>query len=188
EYADSASNASGMTQTLFSDAFSSMEDSIATFTTTGKLSFKGFANSVIGDISRIAARMAISGIASSIIGGLSGMFTGGGGVKASSGSSFSSGAYNNLSLNAKGGVYDSPSLSAYSNQVHSSPKLFAFAKGAGVFGEAGPEAIMPLTRGKDGSLGVRAVGGQSAAGGGIHLGGIIVNVNGQGQASANNSG
>jgi hypothetical protein len=32
-----------------------------------------------------------------------------------------------------------------------------------VFGEAGPEAIMPLTRGADGSLGVRAIGRQSPA-------------------------
>ncbi|WP_241650602.1 phage tail tape measure C-terminal domain-containing protein, partial [Rosenbergiella collisarenosi] len=33
EYADSASNASGMTQTLFSDTFSSMEDAIVSFST-----------------------------------------------------------------------------------------------------------------------------------------------------------
>jgi phage-related minor tail protein len=55
-------------------------------------------------------------------------------------------------------VYDSPSLSSFSGGVYDSPQLFAFAKGAGVFGEAGPEAIMPLTRGADGSLGVRAIG------------------------------
>lgn len=59
--------------------------------------------------------------------------------------------------NAKGGVYSSPSLSAYSGQVVSSPTMFAFAKGAGLMGEAGPEAIMPLKRGADGSLGVRAI-------------------------------
>ncbi|MDS0116466.1 hypothetical protein QYE88_42400, partial [Enterobacter hormaechei subsp. steigerwaltii] len=47
---------------------------------------------------------------------------------------------------------------AYSNGVFQTPQLFAFAKGAGVFAEAGPEAIMPLTRAPDGSLGVRAVG------------------------------
>lgn len=58
--------------------------------------------------------------------------------------------------NAKGGVYDSPSLSKYSNQVVSSPTMFAFAKGAGLMGEAGPEAIMPLSRGPDGRLGVSA--------------------------------
>lgn len=67
-----------------------------------------------------------------------------------------------LFANAQGGVYSSPSLSNYSNQVHSSPKLFAFAQGGvpnmGVFGEAGSEAIMPLTRTPDGDLGVRALG------------------------------
>lgn len=67
--------------------------------------------------------------------------------------------------NAKGGVYASPSLSAFSGQIVSNPTLFAFARGAGLMGEAGPEAIMPLKRGADGSLGVRAIGGgpQSAA-------------------------
>jgi hypothetical protein len=30
--------------------------------------------------------------------------------------------------------------------VFTAPQTFAFAKGAGIFGEAGPEAIMPLTR------------------------------------------
>ncbi|MGJ0580989.1 phage tail tape measure protein, partial [Xenorhabdus bovienii] len=65
----------------------------------------------------------------------------------------------NISVNAKGGVYDSPSLSAYSGQVVSTPTFFAFAKGAGLMGEAGPEAIMPLARTGNGNLGVRLVGG-----------------------------
>lgn len=60
----------------------------------------------------------------------------------------------NLFKNADGGVYSSPSLSAYSNGVYNSPQFFKFASGAGVFGEAGPEAIMPLKRGPDGKLGV----------------------------------
>jgi phage-related minor tail protein len=63
---------------------------------------------------------------------------------------------------ANGGVF--------SNGIYSSPTMFAFAKGGkfGVMGEAGPEAVMPLTRGPDGSLGVRADGGSSAP--------VIVNV------------
>jgi lambda family phage tail tape measure protein len=32
--------------------------------------------------------------------------------------------------------------------------MFPFAKGIGLMGEAGPEAIMPLKRGADGKLGV----------------------------------
>lgn len=67
--------------------------------------------------------------------------------------------------NAKGGVYSSPSLSAYSGQVVSQPTTFAFAKGAGLMGEAGPEAIMPLKRGADGSLGVRALPSESSRSG-----------------------
>lgn len=39
------------------------------------------------------------------------------------------------------------------------PTHFAMRGGTGLMGEAGPEAIMPLTRGADGSLGVRAQGG-----------------------------
>jgi phage-related minor tail protein len=50
-------------------------------------------------------------------------------------------------------------LSSYSGGVYNTPQTFAFAKGAGIFAEAGPEAIMPLTRASDGSLGVRMVGG-----------------------------
>ncbi|STH73536.1 putative phage tail length tape measure protein [Escherichia coli] len=57
-------------------------------------------------------------------------------------------------------------MSTYSNGIYDSPQFFAFAKGAGVFGEAGPEAIMPLTRTSDGSLGVRAINSKSGNGGG----------------------
>lgn len=45
--------------------------------------------------------------------------------------------------------------------VVSSPTTFAMRGGTGLMGEAGPEAIMPLTRGADGRLGVRAQGGGS---------------------------
>ena len=43
--------------------------------------------------------------------------------------------------------------------VVSAPTSFAMRGGMGLMGEAGPEAIMPLARGPDGSLGVRAGGG-----------------------------
>ena len=64
-----------------------------------------------------------------------------------------------FNFNAKGGVYNSPSLSQFSGGVYNRPQAFTFAKGAGIFGEAGPEAIMPLSRGADGKLGVKANGG-----------------------------
>ncbi|WP_333713718.1 phage tail tape measure protein [Yoonia sp.] len=43
--------------------------------------------------------------------------------------------------------------------VVSGPTSFPMRGGAGLMGEAGPEAIMPLARGPDGSLGVRGAGG-----------------------------
>lgn len=48
------------------------------------------------------------------------------------------------------------------------PTLFPMANGAGLMGEAGPEAVMPLRRGADGKLGVAASGG----GGGMR---VIIN-------------
>lgn len=71
-----------------------------------------------------------------------------------------------LFANEKGGVYNSPSLSAYSGQIVSAPTTFAFAKGGalGLMGEAGAEAIMPLKRGKDGKLGVAASGNNQNSG------------------------
>jgi len=45
--------------------------------------------------------------------------------------------------------------------VLSGPIAFPMRGGTGLMGEAGPEAVMPLTRGADGRLGVRAQGGGS---------------------------
>ena len=39
--------------------------------------------------------------------------------------------------------------------IVNSPVLFPLRRGAGLMGEAGPEAIIPLARGSDGKLGVR---------------------------------
>lgn len=163
-YLEQARDVAGQTRTLFSNAFSSMEDAVANFAITGKLSFSDFAKSVLADMARIATRQAITGIAGSLFGSAIGGFFGGGASAAGSGTmtGFSE-TISDVRVNAKGGVYDSPSLSHFSNQVHSTPQFFAFAKGAGVFGEAGPEAIMPLTRAPDGNLGVRALGGAAGA-------------------------
>ena len=43
--------------------------------------------------------------------------------------------------------------------VLASPTYFPMGRGLGVAGEAGPEAVLPLTRGSDGRLGVSAGGG-----------------------------
>lgn len=43
--------------------------------------------------------------------------------------------------------------------VVAAPSYFAMGRGLGLMGERGAEAIMPLSRGPDGKLGVRAAGG-----------------------------
>jgi phage-related minor tail protein len=56
---------------------------------------------------------------------------------------------------------------AFTNSVVNSPTAFALANGGlGVMGEAGPEAVVPLGRTSDGSLGVRVVGATGSGGGG----------------------
>ncbi|EPU4879554.1 phage tail tape measure protein, partial [Salmonella enterica] len=130
------SNVAGATEQMFTSAFNSMGDGLATFVITGKLNFKSFTASIVSDLAKISARMAmiqaVKGIGSAL----------GFGVTA----------------NATGGVYQSSELSQYSGSIVNRPTFFAFAKGAGVMGEAGPEAILPLRRGADGKLGVVAAG------------------------------
>ncbi|HAT3688065.1 phage tail tape measure protein [Citrobacter freundii] len=125
-------------------------------------SWKDWGVSVLKIIENVAINMAIAKGVSSL--GSFFSFGASSAAAASSGTAIQN-AGANFTFNAKGNVYDSPSLSAYSNGVFQTPQLFAFAKGAGVFAEAGPEAIMPLTRAADGSLGVRAVGAPQVSGG-----------------------
>lgn len=72
---------------------------------------------------------------------------------------------------AKGAAFGLSGISAFANgaaftnSIVSSPTLFAFGKGGqfGVMGEAGDEAVMPLTRGPGGRLGVDAHGAGGAS-------------------------
>ncbi|MFK3912042.1 phage tail tape measure protein [Enterobacter cancerogenus] len=127
--------------------------------------FSTLTQSIIQNLVDMAAQALLTNtILSSIMSVGSSVFGAvGGGAAASSGTAIADYG-SNFQLNAKGGVYSSSDLSAYSGQVVDNPTFFAFAKGAGVMGEAGPEAIMPLTRAADGSLGVRAVNSGAAGG------------------------
>lgn len=72
-YLEQAQNVAGQTRSLFTNAFSSMEDSVVTFVKTGKLSFKDFADGVIEDLIRIQVRQAAVGF----LGNAFGFMTGG---------------------------------------------------------------------------------------------------------------
>ncbi|ECU8947603.1 phage tail tape measure protein [Salmonella enterica subsp. enterica serovar Rubislaw] len=147
-------NVAGMTENVFTNAFNGMADSIANFAVTGKGSFRSLTVSILADLAKMEARIA----ASKLLGSVLGMF----GFGASAGGSTPSGAYSSAALsvipNADGGVYRSAGLSQYSGSIVNRPTFFAFARGAAVMGEAGPEAILPLRRGTDGKLGVVAAG------------------------------
>ncbi|MDQ7099361.1 phage tail tape measure protein [Serratia sp. MF2] len=144
DWSANAGNVYGQVKDATTRTFDGMTGMLTNFVTTGKSSFNDFAKSVLTDLASMMIKMA--------------MFNA---LKA--GMNFFAPSGNDpgqvpMFANAKGGVYSSPSLSAYSGQIVSNPTMFAFAKGAGLMGEAGPEAIMPLKRGADGSLGVRANG------------------------------
>lgn len=67
------------------------------------------------------------------------------------------GLFKKLLPSAKGNVFFGGQLLAFaSGGIVDSPTVFPMAHGAGLMGEAGPEAIMPLKRGSDGRLGVEA--------------------------------
>lgn len=85
-------------------------------------------------------------------------------------------------LYANGGVPGAAGLHRYVNQVVDRPTTFAFARGTAVMGEAGEEAIMPLTRDAAGRLGVRAASeGGAGAGGAVYAPSFNVSL----QASGN---
>ncbi|WP_354734407.1 tail length tape measure protein [Acinetobacter nosocomialis] len=122
-----------------------------------------------------------------------GAYSGGGaGVgDISSGSSYQvGGGFNNsvgwggTSQFAKGGVF--------TNSIVNDPTPFMFAKGGsfanGLMGEAGPEAIMPLTRDSSGNLGVSMLGAGTSNNllqNQVH---IEINVNNDGSSSSSSTG
>jgi lambda family phage tail tape measure protein len=176
EWLDGSANLMAQSQQVFSSVFTGMENAIASFVTTGKANFADFTKSVLSDMAKIAARQAFMGIVGSVVSSL-----GAGAAKAGTasmsqvavGNTDGMSGWSTTVKNAKGNVYTSPSLSAFSNGIYDKPQVFAFAKGAGVFGEAGPEAILPLKRAPDGSLGVRAHIPNAGSGGAVAASGPV---------------
>lgn len=151
-YLDEVTNTAKQSERLFTTAFKGMEDGLANFLRTGKLDFRSFADSILNEMARVAAQKLVgSMLGGGEGGGLAGIFKT---LFSANGNAFNGGA---LAF-ANGG--------AFTNGLFTSPTPFRFAAGGGfglgVMGEAGPEAVMPLMRGRDGKLGVQAQGGGGA--------------------------
>ncbi|WP_421523064.1 phage tail tape measure protein [Pseudomonas yamanorum] len=195
-YLDSAKNIAGQTKSLFGNAFSSMEDAVVNFALTGKASFSDFAKSILADMARIATRQASSALLSSLVGATASYFGGSAGNGLAAGSAGA--ASSNLGASAagysntyfpqanggawSGGVQMFADGGAFTNSIVSKPTAFGMANGkTGVMGEAGDEAIMPLTRTANGKLGVMAMG---AGGAGATQINVEVHIDGDGNASS----
>lgn len=130
-------------------AFDKMSDSLASFVTTGKSNFKDLAASILQDISKMLIKFAMLKLAKASVG----MFADGGAFGSSG-----------LLALAKGGAFNTHSIQYYANgDIFNKPTAFRHAGGLGVMGEAGPEAVMPLTRGPNGKLGVQVLGSQQTS-------------------------
>lgn len=109
---------------------SALEDELVNAALKGEFSVKKMADAIIADLVRIGVRAAITAPIMSAFGI----------TPSANGNVFSGGE---IIPFAKGGVV-------------SKPTIFPMANGAGLMGEDGAEAIMPLQRGADGKLGVKA--------------------------------
>jgi len=160
KFADSVKNSGEEIANITASWFDRAADALSEFVMTGKLKFKEFARSIIADIAKMIAKQMIFNVIAGLggkgggIGGfISGLF-GGGGKKTTTVAQVTGVA------TAKGGVFAQNGIVPYAKGgIVNSPTLFPFAKGVGLMGEAGPEAIMPLKRGKGGRLGVEGGGG-----------------------------
>lgn len=132
-YKDTALDVNTQIQNATSMALNGFSSQLTNVLVDGEANFKDFTKSILKMLTDIFIKMSL--------------------VKGIEAMGFGFGA---PVVNANGGVYNSASLSAYSGQIVHKPTMFAFAKGAGLMGEAGPEGIFPLRRGADGKLGVIA--------------------------------
>ncbi|EME5140626.1 TPA: phage tail tape measure protein [Pseudomonas aeruginosa] len=166
--ADAADVASA-TDDMLTTGFNTASNALTDFATTGKFKFRDFASSVINDMARIASQQAATGLLSGVLGAGVSAFSGWMGSSVTAGASasgYTGNAYANwAATQAHGGAWANgvqffANGAAFTNSIVSRPTAFGMAGGrTGIMGEAGPEAILPLARGADGSLGVRSVGG-----------------------------
>lgn len=154
EYLKKVTEAGVATRQAVGQSVSLLEDDLTAGLASGSLTVSRTVDFMISEFLRLAV---VRPLLKSIFSGVSG-----GGAAGLLGSLF--GAANGAAF-APGGV-----VPFAQGGIFNSPHLFQFGQGGslatGVLGEAGPEAVMPLARGANGKLGVRA---QGMGGGGVTI-------------------
>ncbi len=179
EYQEELDNLGDATARVVGGSLRSLEDGFTDLFTKGKFDTRSFVDTLISEFVRLQV---VKPMMKDLMGGLGGGSKGGsdwlgmainflgglgggggfvGGAAASFGGSYAGaimgsargnafGEFGLIDTFARGGIVDRPTL-------------FKFAQGGamrdGLMGEAGPEAILPLTRGPGGRLGVASGGG-----------------------------
>jgi len=151
-------------KTVGENALSSLGDKFIDVATGGSASFGDLASSIVKDLLKIAYEALVVKPILESLENIGGGGSGGGG--------FFGGILKGIGalFSAKGNAFDASGLTpfakggSFTNSIVDRATPFTFAQGGalGVMGEAGPEAIMPLTRGSNGSLGVQMYGGNQA--------------------------
>ena len=165
---DEASDMKTKIGELALDVTNKLGDAFADFFAEGKRGFADLARSALKELQKIILKAAfMKHIANPILTALKlnangNVIEGGEVVPSAKGNVF---AKNKIVPYAYGGIVNRPTI-------------FPMRNGAGLMGEAGPEAIMPLKRGANGKLGVQATGG---------IGNIIVNVDASGSSVQGNN-
>ena len=155
EWAQKAGDVGSQMSSAMGSIMGTLTDAFTSFFMGQKVEWSDLARSIISQIAKIIIQMLVmKAVMASLK--LFGFSSGGEPGEVTPNKHGNAFAQRGIQAFAKG--------SAFANSVVSSPTLFKFAKGAkiGVMGEAGPEAIVPLKRMRNGDLGISSDG----AGGG----------------------
>ena len=146
---DKSTDLRGNIGQLAVDVTDRLGDAFADFFVEGKNGFRDLAVSALKELNKIILKASfMKFVANPILGALN---------LNADGNAIANGE---VVPSAKGNVFAKNKIVPYAyGGIVNRPTLFPMKNGAGLMGEAGPEAILPLRRGKSGKLGVESSGG-----------------------------
>lgn len=152
-YLDSIGTTASQTAAAITSAFTGLETALFEFTKKGTYNFNQFTQAVLDDLLKIIIR---ASVIQPIAQGLLGFLTPSAANGVQTTAPGSNGQFATPGF-ANGGVFGSGVKMFASGGIVGAPTAFKYGSNkTGVMGEAGPEAILPLSRGPGGQLGVQA--------------------------------